>query len=166
MEARAEPSAKTQYLFTHLRLLAKQRQLLEHSMKLLLILVTLFTTLASITATNGQVAESIASGDFIEKQKSISGDWSIQRDGEQLSIVFADNFKSKSGPDLKIFLSPIALSKVTGKTATKGSVLIAELKRTKGTQKYPIPSDIDLIQYKSLLIHCEKYAILWGGGEL
>ncbi len=31
---------------------------------------------------------------------------------------------------------------------------------------YPIPKDIYLSEYKRLLIHCEKYAIPWGGGEL
>jgi len=135
-------------------------------MKPLLFLASTLAALALLASNNALSAEVVASGSLIEKQKSITGDWSIEQDGEDRFIVLADNFKSKSGPDLKTFLSPASLSEVTGKTATKGSVFLSELKSTKGIQRYPIPQDIDLAQYKSLLIHCEKYAILWGGGEL
>ncbi len=135
-------------------------------MKPLLILASSFAVFALLSSKTVFSAEVVASGSFIEKQKSITGDWSIEREGGDRFIVFGDNFKSKSGPDLKIFLSPATLSEVTGKTATQGSAFISELKSTKGTQRYPIPKDIDPTQYQSLLIHCEKYAILWGGGEL
>ena len=67
---------------------------------------------------------------------------------------------------MKIFQSPTPLNSVTGKTALDGSRLIAELQSVNGTLTYPIPSDIYLGQFKNLLIHCEKYAVLWGGSEL
>jgi hypothetical protein len=51
--------------------------------------------------------------------------------GESRFIVLAENFKAKNGPDLKIFLSSETLSEVTGKTATKGSLLISELRNAK-----------------------------------
>ncbi len=125
-----------------------------------IVALTVFTTYP------GHAADVITSGVLVEKQKSISGNWSIEKVGESRFIVLAENFKAKNGPDLKIFLSSATLSDVTGKTATKGSALISELKSVKGIQRYSIPQDVDLSQYKSLLIHCEKYAVLWGGGEL
>ncbi len=67
---------------------------------------------------------------LIEK-KSISGSWSLEKVGESHFIVLAENFKAKNGPDLKIFLSSETLSEVTGKTATKGSLLISELRNAK-----------------------------------
>lgn len=108
----------------------------------------------------------IAEGDFIEKEKSLSGSWSIEQFEGKRYIVLADDFRARKGPDLKIFLSPQSIDSVNGKTAIKGSALVANLKEIKGGQRYEIPSELDISQYKSLLIHCEKYAVLWGGGAL
>ncbi len=116
--------------------------------------------------TTGLSADIIASGELFEKQKAISGGWSVEQSGDARYVVFADNFKAKSGPDLKLFLSPRAFAEVKGKTAIQGSALIAALKKLKGSQRYQIPQEIDLSKYKSLLIHCEKYAVLWGGSAL
>ena len=117
-------------------------------------------------ATTGYSEEPLAQGDFIEKRKSISGSWSIQQDKDGRFIVLGDDFKAKNGPDLKLFLSPTSIDKVTGKTAIEGSYFVADLKRIKGAQQYRIPDDVDLSIYLSLLVHCEKYAVLWGGGAL
>ncbi len=123
-------------------------------------------TLAFAAFNSAFAGETLHAGDLVQKQKSIAGDWEIVAEGDRNYVVFKDNFKAKNGPDLKIFLSPMELSKVNGKTATKGSVLVAKLKSVKGGQKYPIPGDIDLSNYRSVLVHCEKYAVLWGGGML
>ncbi len=105
-------------------------------------------------------------GEFLKKEKSVSGNWSIEKDGDSYVLKIDDSFKSKSGPDLKIFLSPLAFKETNGKNATKGSLLVSPLKKTKGEQVYALPKGIELSAYKSLLIHCEKYSILWGGNEL
>lgn len=108
----------------------------------------------------------IAQGEFVEKEKSLSGKWSIEQADGKNYIVLADDFKARKGPDLKIFLSPQLIESVNGKTALEGSVLIANLREIKGGQRYQIPNELDISKYKSLLIHCEKYAVLWGGGAL
>ncbi len=108
----------------------------------------------------------IAQGEFIEKEKSLSGNLSIEQADGKNYIVLADNFKARKGPDLKIFLSPQSIDSVNGKTAVKGSVLVPNLKEIKGGQRYQIPGELDISKYKSLLIHCEKYTVLWGGGAL
>ncbi len=113
-----------------------------------------------------QQAAFATSGDFIKKSKTLKGSWSvIERDGKTF-IVFADNFRAAKGPDLKIFLSPKTVSDATGKNAVDGAVNIGELKTTKGTQEYEVPAGIDLSEYGSVLVHCEAYSVLWGGGNL
>lgn len=89
----------------------------------------------------------------------------MQADGKNY-IVLADDFKDRKGPDLKIFLSPQSIDSVNGKTAVIGSVIIANLKEIKGGQLYQIPGELDISQYNRLLIHCEKYPVLRGGGML
>ncbi|MFN3212284.1 MAG: DM13 domain-containing protein [Henriciella sp.] len=124
--------------------------------------------LAQATAEAAVVQEASyeTSGDFIKKSKRLKGSWSVeQRDGKTF-IVFADDFRAANGPDLKIFLSPKSIADATGKNAVDGSINIGELKKTKGTQEYEVPAGINLADYGSVLVHCEAYSVLWGGGNL
>ncbi|MEM9881198.1 MAG: DM13 domain-containing protein [Pseudomonadota bacterium] len=84
---------------------------------------------------------------FIRKSKSILGDITVEDRGGQKVIVFSDDFKAKSGPDLKVFLSPHSVSSASGKNALSGAVRLGELKRTKGGQEYLIPQGVDLAGY-------------------
>lgn len=111
-------------------------------------------------------AEDPKEGTWVDKKYSISGGWSIEKQGDQHVIKFSDDFKTKGGPDLKVFLSPQTIEDVTGKTATLDSIMIAILRQTSGAQEYVLPATIDVSQFKSLLIHCEAYSVLWGGANL
>jgi len=103
------------------------------------------------------------SGNWTQKQYRIKGDWTITTDNDKTVIRFGEKFKTKKGPDLKIFLSPKTLESVSGKTATDDAVLVAVLKSHKGAQEYVLPDNIDINDFESLLIHCEAYSVLWGG---
>ncbi len=105
-------------------------------------------------------------GSWTTKKNAITGTWSIEKNGDEQVITLSEDFSTKSGPDLKIFLSPMTVAEVTGKTATQGSVLVSELESNKGSQQFVVPANIDLSKYKSILIHCEKYSVLWGGADL
>lgn len=111
-------------------------------------------------------AQALPSGDFVKKKKSIKGDWTVVQENGQTIIRFSDDFKTKNGPDLKIFLSPQSIDSVSGKTAVNGAVLLGVLKSTKGRQDYVVPNGVSLSNFSSVLIHCEAYSVLWGGGAL
>lgn len=106
------------------------------------------------------------SGSWVKKSKAIKGGWSIEKRGDQHVISFNDKFKTKGGPDLKVFLSPQSIDTVNGKNATNNAVLVAVLKKNKGSQEYVLPANIDISSFNSLLIHCEAYSILWGGTNI
>lgn len=103
---------------------------------------------------------------FKKKKYKIQGDWRIVQEGGQTLIRFSEDFKTKNGPDLKVFLSPQALSDVTGKTALNGAVKLGKLTSNSGSQDYVLPAGISLSDFSSVLIHCEAFSVLWGGGEL
>ena len=108
----------------------------------------------------------LPSGDFVRKSKRLQGSYEvIQRDG-QTFIRFSDDFRAARGPDLKIFLSPKDVKTVTGKTAVDGSILLGELISTRGAQEYLVPEGVDLNEFGSVLVHCEEFAVLWGGSDL
>ncbi len=118
---------------------------------------------AEVTEIN---AAQTKSGVFVKKSKKLKGTWEIVQRGDQTFIVFGDDFRAARGPDLKIFLSPMTLADVTGETAIDGALKLGELKKTKGAQEYEIPVGVNLADYSSVLVHCEAYVILWGGGDL
>ncbi len=129
--------------------------------------------LSSISAINVLAPTNAAYADaaetehaFIKKEKAIKGGWAIiQRDGDTY-IRFNDDFKTSNGPDLKIFLSPQTIEDVTGNTAVDGAINLGELISNKGSQEYKLPDGVDASDFKSVLIHCEQYSKLWGGGAL
>jgi len=102
---------------------------------------------------------------FVKKKNKINGDWAFKQEGNKTYIVFYANFKTKKGPDLKIFLTKKNMDQVTSKNALDASIFLENLKSNGGEQKYLIPSSIDISQYKSIIIHCKKYTILWGGSN-
>ncbi|MEM9160647.1 MAG: DM13 domain-containing protein [Verrucomicrobiota bacterium] len=127
---------------------------------------TIAFLILSLSIASGTWAQESASGDFEKRQKSLSGSWTIETQGGDLLLTLSQDFKASNGPDLKIFLSPNDFQKVNGRNAVNGSVLVAELTRTKGAQTYKLPPELQLSDFKSLLIHCEKYSVLWGGSSL
>lgn len=113
---------------------------------------------ASIPAYSGQ--------SFVKKRYKIKGDWRVVQEGGKTLIRFSDNFKTKNGPDLKVFLSPQSIGGITGQTALEGAVTLGVLKSNRGTQDYVVPNGVSLSNFSSVLIHCEAYSVLWGGGSL
>lgn len=103
----------------------------------------------------------VHSGTWSKKAYSASGAWKIVKNGDDHYIVLDSRFKTKSAPDLKLFLSKNSASSLTGKNATKGAVRIAKLKSNKGEQRYKLPRSVNPASYKTLLIHCERYSKLW-----
>lgn len=119
-----------------------------------------------IAAAETAAAASLPSGDFVRKAKRLSGSYDvIERDGRTV-IRFSDDFRAAGGPDLKVFLSPQSVAEVTGKTATDGAVRLGALTSTRGAQEYILPEGVDLDDFASVLVHCESYAVLWGGSDL
>lgn len=112
------------------------------------------------------VSAELPSGTFVKKKKKLKGAWEVVQRGDKTFIVFGEDFRAANGPDLKIFLSPQTVSDVTGKTAVNGAINIGELKSTKGVQEYEIPAGVNLDDFNSVLVHCEEFSVLWGGGDL
>jgi len=111
-------------------------------------------------------AQTVAGGDFVQKSKRLKGSYEIIQSNGQTIIRFADNFRTKAGPDLKVFLSPQSIDTAAGSNATNGAVLLGFVKSTKGAQDYIVPEGVNLSDFNSVLIHCEAFSVLWGGGNI
>lgn len=112
------------------------------------------------------MADTAQAGSFEKSSFNIKGDWKIVKENGQTIFRVSEDFKTKNGPDLKLFLSPKTVDSATGSTATQDAVRLGVLKSNKGGQDYIIPAGVDLSQFGSILIHCEAFSKLWGGANL
>jgi len=99
----------------------------------------------------------------------LDGGWQIiaREDGTRV-LVLGDDFRSRRGPDLKIFFSRMPLNRIRDYNAADRShaIRIGRLKAFRGAQEYELPDSLDLTQYRSWVVHCEAYRHLWDGAEL
>ena len=107
-----------------------------------------------------------SSGEFAKKKYKVKGQFEIVEKDGQTVLRLSDDFKTKAGPDLKIFLSPQSAQNVTGATATQGAVNIGALVANKGGSEYVIPASVDLSLFNSVLVHCEQFSVLWAAGSI
>lgn len=126
----------------------------------------LLTLLLFITSPSLLLAQQ---GDqWTDKVYSVEGNWKIQEDQGTFYFVLGNDFMTLAGPDLKVYLSPITIEEIGDREAIdkNGGVMIAGLKSNKGAQKYPFPKGIQPGDYKSLVIFCPQFSVVWGGVSL
>ncbi len=126
---------------------------------------SLVLTFFSLAGLGLAQAEKLNSGTWQKKTYSAAGNWAIESEGEQKFLII-NNLKTKSGPNLTLFLSPLSASQVKGSNATQGSLKLALLPSHRGSHKIALPRGTDLSRFQSVLIHCEKFSKLWSAGQL
>ncbi len=103
---------------------------------------------------------------FVKRHYSISGNATLVETETGTEIVFSEDFETRSGPDLKVYLSKLPLAQLEDKSVDKNSLKIGVLKSKQGAQSYSLPQGVSLDEYKSVVIHCEAFAKLWGGFDI
>lgn len=100
---------------------------------------------------------------WTKKHYNVTGNVTVETNNGKTILVIHENFKTSKGPDLKLFLTKKTAASVNKNDAVeKYGVLIGELKSNKGAQRYVLPASIDVNEFSSLVIHCEKYTKVWG----
>ena len=102
-----------------------------------------------------------ASGTFQDAEHPTKGTASIITENGKKYIQFDDQFKSDSGPDLFVILHKDDKLPITG-IKEADYVTIAPLKSTSGTQKYEIPENVDIANFKSVAIWCREFNATFG----
>ncbi len=129
--------------------------------------VAVFAAVFAFFAAPAFAAETLHEGTWTKKNYKASGTWSIvEEDDGSRFVVLSDDFKTRNAPDLKLFLSPRTVEDLENGNATSGSFFIAELKKNKGGQRYKLDDSVDLSEFESIIIHCEKYTKLWSAAAL
>lgn len=76
------------------------------------------------------------------------------------------NFEATNGPDLKVWL--VKAENIKSSTDVKASTWLGlgPLKGNIGDQNYVIPGDVNIADYKSLVIWCEQFGVLFSAADL
>ena len=95
-----------------------------------------------------------------------TGTATVYREGDERRIVRFTDFEVTNGPDLKVWL--VAHPNVTDADHVTASpyVGLGRLKGNIGDQNYEIPSDVDLSKYRSVVIWCEQFSVLFATAVL
>ena len=87
----------------------------------------------------------------------VSGSAKIYSQNNQ-QILALENFSSSNGPDLHVYISKEA--------QPVNYIDLGRLQSVSGNQQYPLTGNINFLEYKYALIHCQQYNHLFGSAEL
>ena len=108
----------------------------------------------------------IAQGQFVtvEQDHPTAGKAIITEENGQKYLTFDDEFTTARGPQVKVVLHRDASVPVN--LQEDSYIAIAPLESFDGTQKYLLPSSIDVDDYQSVAIWCEKFNVTFGYAAL
>lgn len=115
---------------------------------------------------NQKVSEQ-SMNNWVKKTYKIEGNWTIETNGNQSSIVFGEDFRTSRGPDVKVYLSPKKIEDIGKRESVdKKGLYLGVMRRFSGAQSFTIPINVNLEDYNSVVLHCQAYSVVWGGANL
>ena len=101
------------------------------------------------------------SGTFQSAEHPTQGGVKVVKENGKNYLEFDENFKTDSGPDLFVILHRNDTLPING-IKEKDYVSIARLKNTSGTQRYEIPQNLNLADFKSVAVWCRQFNATFG----
>jgi len=88
----------------------------------------------------------------------------LQPDGQL--ILRLDPFNVTNGPDLYVYLSTEPAPTSSAQLHQGGELEVARLKGNVGSQNYDLPADVDLSRFRSVVIYCKQFSVVFSSAEL
>lgn len=115
-----------------------------------------------------ETTEVLASGTFSDADAAHrgSGTATIYQGSDGRRTLRLTDFEVTNGPDLEVWL--VTAENVSASSdVTDGEWLaLGQLKGNIGDQNYDIPADADLSKYRSVVIWCEQFGVLFSPASL
>lgn len=92
------------------------------------------------------------------------GTVTVYRIGQDL-VLHLDPFKVTNGPDLRVILTKTETPKSSA-DVNAGYVEIGKLKGNAGGQNYPLSKDLNLSEYKAVVIYCKPFHVVFATAPL
>ena len=113
--------------------------------------------------------EVLAEGKFITHEHATTGYVKILKYSDGSRILRIENLKTSNGPKLEVWLTdaPVIEGLDGWRVFDDGKFFnLGALKGNIGSQNYSIPSEINLDDYSSLSIWCERFSVSFGAAAL
>lgn len=104
-------------------------------------------------------------GTFVAAEHPTQGNAKIISVKGKRYIEFDKAFKSEQGPDLHVILYRAAIVP-TGGIDKQDYVTLGRLKNVQGTQRYAIPSNVNLANFQSVAVWCRAFNATFGYASL
>lgn len=102
----------------------------------------------------------VMSGKFMAGEHPTQGDVQIIMENGRSYLELGSNFMSEMGPDLKVVLHR---STQPGLKFNSGDyVVLGSLQKTSGMQRYMIPNNVNLTDYHSAAVWCQRFNANFG----
>lgn len=107
----------------------------------------------------------VKSGNFVQAEHPTQGMARIVRENGKTYVELDKNFKTDAGPDLFVILTKPDRPG-TGTLKEKDYLSVAKLEKIAGMQRYQIPMDAKLQDYKTVAIWCRQFNATFGYAKL
>ena len=113
------------------------------------------------------VAVPVATGSFIHANKSDPVHWGKGKVSVYQRAVFLEpDFEVGPGPAFHVYLVPKASIRSSSDLKDVMYVDLGRLRSFKGSQRYQIPDGVNLKDYPSVIIWCERFGVLISPADL
>jgi hypothetical protein len=109
----------------------------------------------------------VATGTFIHANPSDPVHWGRGKVSVYERTVFLEqDFEVGPGPAFHVYLVPKASVRNAGDVKDAMFIDLGGLRAFKGSQRYPIPAGVNLKDYPSVVIWCERFSVLISPADL
>ncbi|MFD9085204.1 DM13 domain-containing protein [Streptomyces erythrochromogenes] len=111
----------------------------------------------------------LATGDLISHEHTTTGKVKVIQLPDGSRYLRLEGLDTSNGPDLRVWLTdaPVKQGVAGWRVFDDGEhVSLGELKGNKGDQNYEIPADVNLAEYTSVSIWCDRFDVSFGAAAL
>ncbi|MGG8409433.1 DM13 domain-containing protein [Streptomyces sp. 12297] len=111
----------------------------------------------------------LTQGSFISHEHDTEGTARVIRLSDGSHVLRLEGLDTSNGPDLRVWLTdaPVREGVAGWRVFDDGKhVSLGKLKGNKGDQNYEIPADVNLADYSSIAIWCDRFDVSFGAAEL
>lgn len=118
------------------------------------------------SAGGGAVGKPLAMGMFHGVAHETKGTASIYRLENGRRVLRLTDFETSNGPDVRVLLVAASDAKDNDTVKNGRPVELAPLKGNIGDQNYDLPEGVDLKDYKSVVVWCNRFGVNFGAAPL
>ncbi|BAZ65781.1 MAG: DM13 domain-containing protein [Pelatocladus maniniholoensis HA4357-MV3] len=104
-------------------------------------------------------------GTFVAGEHPTQGNVKVVTENGKRYLELDQSFKTSKGPDLFVILYRNKTVPISG-IQEKDYLKIAALQKTSGNQRYLLPNNVKLVDYKSVVIWCRQFNATFGYAPL